>query len=486
MAANNLDRFAPLLATYLVHSTLWIGGCGALLWLTRVRNPAIRHTAWKCTVVAGFVTAIMQFTLPLTSNRFEWTLTTSSHPALPVAQQHRGTNADLVVVQPSFGVEDVHDGQGRSSEGSRATKSPVANSAPLHQHESAAAGSVPLQQISHPDASALSGFVWLRGVVMIWLAGVMLLLIRLLLTWRRLGNLGDVSELTVGKERELLDRLLAATRIRRPVRLFRSRSGINPMAWGFWHWRIAVPCALLEQLDRRELRALLAHELGHLARGDTRWLWAWSVLGAAGFFQPLNRIAHKQIRRAAELLSDSWAANATGDRLSLARALTKTAELHCRLAMPLASPAVGLPSALAERVDRLIETDPRTAVDSSKGHWLTVVLASLAITAAVVWLPYVRLTTAGELSERGPLPSDDAALVSSYDAIRALDREFVALDAEIGQLEPLVARARGNQTVDDAWRAIERRRAKMRDGHIHVMQLVEQVTAGASPRPGNP
>jgi beta-lactamase regulating signal transducer with metallopeptidase domain len=480
VAVNDLQELAPLLATYLLHSTLWIGGCGMLLWLTRVRNAAVRHTAWKWSVIAGFLTAISQYALPLTSNRFQWKLAPSAAPVSQIAQPHH-TISSPAVVPATADEEGPHNEQPLVIEPPIANRSLLARDAPSHNGD---AGS--REQTFDAERLNRSGLNWFRGAVLLWLSCVLFLLGRLVVLWRRLGKLGDLTEVTNGRQRDLLDRLLAATKIRRPVRLFRSESGTNPMAWGFWRWRIVIPSSLVEQLDARELRALLAHELAHLARGDTRWLFAWSVLGAVGCFQPLNRIAQRQIRRAAELLSDGWAANVTGDRLSLARALTKTAELRSRVATPLASLAVASSSALAERVDRLIDNDPDARGEIRVSHSLVVIVASIAIAAAVAWMPGVKLTVAASLNEQPWSKTGSTIPVSPGDSVPSLDQELAALDAELDQLEPLVASRHAEAHVAEAWRAIEVRRAKVRGGHRRLKQLLEEVTSGAKSRDGHP
>ena len=464
MAANDLERMAPLLATYLVHSTFWLGGCAALLWLTRLRRPAVRHAAWKWSVVGGFATALAQYVLPVTSRSLDLTLVTmpvgrASEPMAPTAE---------VPLAPSVAGDESDVGQPASPSEAAPAHRNIPAGGETRLIEPPAETRLPTQAYRAGPSSN-----WLRAAMIVWAVVVGISLTRTLLAWRRLSRLGDLTELSTGKERELFDRLLAAANIRHRVRLFRSQSGTNPMAWGFWRWRIVVPGTLFERLDRRELRALLAHELAHLARGDTRWLCAWSVLGAVGFLQPLNRIAQRQIRRAAELLSDSWAVEATGDRLSLARALTKTAELRGRMAVPLASLAVASSSEIADRVDRLIGPDTAPA-DSPKGRWLTLIAGSTAITAAVVWLPAVKLVTARDYAD-GALPRLDEP-VSPRDPIRALDRELDSLDLELDALRPLVTNARdsttANQDVVEAWRAIERRRGRVREGHVRVRDLL--------------
>lgn len=487
MAANELVRLAPLLATYLVHSTLWLGGCGAVLWLARVRHPAIRHAVWKWSAIAGFATAIAQCSLPVGSHSLEWNLLTRSDQATPIEPATVSSEVGL----PAD--ESNRMGRGRpvlppATMALAAGETDETIVEREHRLESPTRMAPPLKkQISRIAVAAHRPSGWLFGLVLFWAVGVAVLLARVMLAWRRLCRLGHLTELTAGKERELLDRLLAATKMRRRIRLFRSPSGVSPMAWGFWSWRIVVGSALLEKLDRRELRALLAHELAHLARGDTRWLCAWSVLGAAGFLQPLNRIAHRQIRRAAELLSDSWAVAATGDRLSLARAITKAAELRGGLAPALVSPAVTSPSALSERVNRLIGSDVRLVGDTPLPRRLMFVAALVAISAAAAWLPRVTLPSAGKAADRAPSPWFETPAPAT-DSLRALDGEFDLLDAELDGLESLVARQGGSgiAAVGDAWRAIERRRDRLREGRARLGRLVEQATADESAPAANP
>src|SRR5262249_2511337 len=92
----------------------------------------------------------------------------------------------------------------------------------------------------------------------------------------------------------------------RPVRLTTSEGLKSPLALGWTE--ICLPAEALLELDDRQQRSVLAHELAPLRRLDPIWLLAGSVLEQLFFFQPLNRLARSRMQEVAEFLCDDWAA----------------------------------------------------------------------------------------------------------------------------------------------------------------------------------
>ena len=80
-----------------------------------------------------------------------------------------------------------------------------------------------------------------------------------------------------------------------------------------------LPERAVKDLCEDELRALLAHELAHLVRGDSSWLCISRVVCSCLAFQPLNHLARREWQRAAEFLCDNWAVSRTQTPLALAR-----------------------------------------------------------------------------------------------------------------------------------------------------------------------
>ena len=106
------------------------------------------------------------------------------------------------------------------------------------------------------------------------------------------------------------------------VRLWAS---LRPVALtcGLWHPTIIVSPWLLQQLDAHELEAVLAHELGHVARHDHHRLWLATWLRDACWYLPASRQAFAHLREAQELACDDLAVQATRHPLALASALAK-------------------------------------------------------------------------------------------------------------------------------------------------------------------
>ena len=159
----------------------------------------------------------------------------------------------------------------------------------------------------------------------------------------------------------LLDELRAAAGIRRRATLFSSSVYSEPVAFGVFRWRIVLPDGLEKDFPRGELQALLAHELAHLVRGDALWVWIGHVLCSLLAFQPLNFLARRRWRRAAEFQCDDWAVRHSVPPLALARCLTRVAERRqSRRACAAALSAVGAKSSLSSRVERLVAETKRT------------------------------------------------------------------------------------------------------------------------------
>jgi len=110
----------------------------------------------------------------------------------------------------------------------------------------------------------------------------------------------------------------------RPVELRESESLSSPAVVG---WRRPL---LLLPLDWRtwsegELRAVLAHELAHVCRGDYP-AWLLSQLGLAlHFYHPLVHWLVRRLRLEQELAADEWGAHIAGSRTIYLRALAQLA-----------------------------------------------------------------------------------------------------------------------------------------------------------------
>src|SRR5216684_4320151 len=130
---------------------------------------------------------------------------------------------------------------------------------------------------------------------------------------------------------------------------------------------------MVEHLDRRELEAVLAHELGHVTRRDYLMIWLATMLRDAFFYVPTSWAAYRQIQREKEFACDDTVVGMTRRPLALASALAKVLlhaveepQLAC---FGMAQPLVRVDEPVNGRIERLLAS-PQPATSTfcaSKG-----------------------------------------------------------------------------------------------------------------------
>ena len=336
--------FAWLL-TYGIHSTVLLG----IAWLVTRRHrlePAASDLLWKVALLAPLVTGAIQ-------SRLE--LRTPPAVTLPAPALTQTPAVDQLEALPreaaNVGVDAVS--------GSAAA---IPSRAP----------SLPLVVVVFWSAIALGSSLYYLGR-------------RLILV----GRLADRHPVTEGPLAATLADLQRTTGYRggRRVRLTMARTISSPVALGLSE--ICVPELALTELGAEQQRSMLAHELAHLARRDALWLAGASLIERVFFFQPLNRLARRELETTAEYLSDEWAMRKTGSAVSLAKCLATVAEWI--QASPLGVPVAGLAerrSLLVSRIARLLEGGGRLpSSPASRRGWA--VLATLVVAATVAAAPRV-------------------------------------------------------------------------------------------------
>src|SRR6266568_4770750 len=357
------------LLTYLIHSTVLLG----VAWLvTRRRRlePAASDLLWKVALLASLVTGTIQSRLEL-STPAAVTLPVATLPqAAPLNQPAApASDAGKPGVQPPV----------RQATGASVSRAP----------------SLPLV------------------VVLLW--GAIALGSSLYYVARRLilvGRLADRRTVSDGPLAATLAELQRTAGYRRRVHLTMARTISSPVALGLSE--ICVPELALD-LGSEQQRSMLAHELAHLARRDSLWLAGASLIERCFFFQPLNRLARRELETTAEYLSDEWAMRKTGSPVALAKCLATVAEWI--QASPLGVPVAGLAerrSLLVSRISRLLEGRLPHSPASRRG-WA--VAAALGVAVTIAAAPRVSQGVAAAV----PVPKA-AAAGSSQDTtvVRAL------------------------------------------------------------------
>ncbi len=494
MTTNDAVRAAlSWLATYGLHSTLFLGGAWILCALRPPRVNRNRERLWKLALVGGLVSATLQVATgarPLLG-RIAWQETAPAREAAPVAPlsargpelAHEPLEQANLPPQRIRGTEPADMARGRTRLVESRRPAPLANEARapassslpklpklpripsasaeaselvLTRTDSVAAPGDTSERLLQPISSRAAGFLahlaspswagrWPGLVLGLWFACGLLGVAGLLFSWtclrrRMLGR----RILVDGALVELLESLRTRAGVARRVRLSVSPRIAAPFSTGLFRPEVCVPTAVLTALNRAQQEALLAHELAHLVRRDPAWFGLGFLLEKLFFFQPLNRLARRRISELAEIACDDWAVRWTGARVALASCLAEVAGWivgeRPRLAMP--PGLAGQPSRLAQRVERLLD-DRRSPAGEPPASWwpplaaATLTLAALAVPGVSAEGARKARVPASEPSPGGPPATPSAAPAATYSAPRAAPTVPARMDlsAERGVLE---------------------------------------------------
>ena len=447
---SNLTPVMIWAATYFLHSSLLLGGVWCWFRWREPRSHAFRETVWKLAAAGGFVTASLQLGMGIESPINTALRTACAAPTVSAQVDSTSTNIDSGATGSASALPDGITANTGDPSGTQrfsfaqeepefdqaapanllvympddephATSLIAADLDKLAPAPSAASVMASLPAVTAPQAASLNakfaqgvstslvGLLAALGGAMVALSGWGLF--RLVSEHsefrRRLSSCHIVSD---GISREILDKLLQQARVRRPVTLLMSSDDLEPGACGWLRWQIVLPSRASEDLSPPELRALLAHELAHLVRGDQWWLLLGRLLVVCFGWQPLNRIALREWQRASEYLCDAWAVQRDVERISLARCLTTVAEWRLVGMATIAGLGSGNPSNLTQRVERLINDAPLT--DPWQRYSRRHLLSAVSSVIAVGMVGYAPAAT---------LSSPSAAIIEKQSAQQAHD-----------------------------------------------------------------
>lgn len=162
----------------------------------------------------------------------------------------------------------------------------------------------------------------LPWVVGVWLAGVLVLSLRLLGGWLHLRRLGTRDTTPVPAWlRERSSALLRRLDLGRPVRLALSARIAVPSVSGWLKPVVLFPVGALTGLTPDQVEAILAHELAHIRRHDALVNAVQTVVETLLFYHPAVWWLSRGIREERERCCDDVAVELCGDAHVYARAL---------------------------------------------------------------------------------------------------------------------------------------------------------------------
>lgn len=234
-------------------------------------------------------------------------------------------------------------------------------------------------------AAAASARDKLPSIVAIWLAGVVLLSARLLVSWMRAKRLVHRASRPASREwQRVAAHLSEALGLRRAVTLLESAAVEVPSVIGSLRPIILLPASALTGMTPAQIEMVLAHEMAHIRRHDFLINLLQAVVETLMFYHPAVWWMSRRVRIERENCCDDLAVAVCGDPIQYARALTRLEELRAS-ALPVVVAANG--GSLIERIRRIAAGRAEGTTSSSRWAAAVAMLATLVIAVAVPSLP---------------------------------------------------------------------------------------------------
>jgi Zn-dependent protease with chaperone function len=368
-------------------------------------------------------------------------------------------------------------------------------------------------------ASPLAAIVpaeWSRAALLAWSLAGLACALGLTLGMRRLrSDLRGRAELTRGPAFDELVRFALRAGLKRRVRLYVAPKLAAPLSMGWLRPAVCVPPRALVDLADDERQAMLAHEVAHLARRDPVWHLALSLCETACFFQPLNRLARRELDATFELAADAWAARATGERLALASCLARIAgwvaggagrseHRAWSAALTEGVDPRRLRSRLGQRIERLLDEGSLAEPPRRPALELAVALASIAglalfapgaaaaRTESQAAQPQPLTPPQPEPAQapapapvRQPAPTAPTALSPTFaaaaEALERLDAQMESLESELAVLRAELGGAQIGPRLEALLGEVEARLERLGERRERIRSLLESAREAHAP-----
>jgi beta-lactamase regulating signal transducer with metallopeptidase domain len=206
----------------------------------------------------------------------------------------------------------------------------------------------PVAELPLLMASYRRAFWFCLPLVVLWLAGAFLMLLRFALDARRIARLHRAPAPDALVE---VVRGLARERIGVTIPDVQLADVATPQIVGWWRPVLLAPRDLAHSLSSTQCEAVLLHELAHVRRGDFGWNLLLRVELALLWFHPAAWALYGHVSREREACCDALAVRHGASATSLAQALVRLAENRVQPGFGMAISSEG---ELTSRIHRLL------------------------------------------------------------------------------------------------------------------------------------
>ncbi len=340
---------------YAVHSTLLVGVAAGILSIHKILTgmPCLRleECLWRFALFGALVTVPLQVVIGLGGRVATPLLSDLTRPLqqngnVHVDVQHERTSDERATAARSIGATTLRELTSASpAEDAHATfvLPPIESLDsldPMHTDGRAVADR------PHDLATVIGG---------LWLLVALILASRVLIANQRLRlHLARLPAVSHSEATSIAAELAIRADLKEPPAVLLDDRASTPFVAGRRSPCIVLPARALTELSASELRAVLAHETGHLVRRDVTWRAATRFVATISWYQPLTWLLARRLTTLSEHSCDDWAARLEGQGFTLARSLTTVAAWQ-RPRVPPPTPSLALTrSGLRRRISRLI------------------------------------------------------------------------------------------------------------------------------------
>jgi uncharacterized protein (TIGR03435 family) len=208
-------------------------------------------------------------------------------------------------------------------------------------------------RLSAPTVVASGTNVMPAVLLVFWLGGCLVVLLRWLASWRRVGaTLRAASPIQEGREFELLRRLEAIARVRKPIELVSSAASLEPGIFGIFRPVLFLPAGISGHLAEPQLEAIIAHELCHVRRRDNLAAAIHMIVEAIFWFHPLVWWLGARLVEERERACDEDVLRLGNEPHVYAESILRTCQFYLESPLPCMSGVTG--SDLKKRIVRIM------------------------------------------------------------------------------------------------------------------------------------
>src|SRR2546423_4336198 len=358
----------------------------------RKRSAASRHAVWTTAGIGHLAIPALVFILPA------WKM-----PLLPAASWMQPTTVSAAITAAPDGSSAAAAITTRSKASAPLAPASEAQTAASTQATESGAESRGTSASPRPDNSSgrKSGIAILAAI---WLAGALLVLLRLAFGTWRVGQLArDGARVEDGVWLSLTQRLANRLGVTRPLTLLRGERLAVPVTWG-----VVYPAVLLPQdsdsWSEERRRFVLVHEMAHVKRFDalTQLLAQFAV--ALFWFDPLVWIAAHQMRVEREHACDDYVLRDgttpslyAGELLEMVRSIGTPR--HERAAPAFAALAMARRSEFEGRMLAILDPHLDRHTMNRRGTFMTAVIVALLTIPLAALRPFQSSPTRAPMDE---------------------------------------------------------------------------------------